>query len=163
MSDCEKRLFSYILALVWNTQDAEDLYQSTALTLWRRFDDFEPGTDFTGWALVTARLLVANFQRTRRRHNEFLTPHMASMLADRQASAPAQKLDVLAEALVECMDRLSDPDRRLVHLCYSANQSIKEVAEQLGRPAQSIYNSLFRIRRSLFDCIRNTASRKVDV
>ena len=163
LSECEKRLFSYILALVWNMQDAEDLYQSTALTLWEKFDAFEQGTDFPRWAFATARLLISNFQRTQRRHSEFLTPDMAATLADRQASLPPKGFDILAEALVKCMDRLSDPDRRLIQLSYGDNQSIKEIAQRIGRPAQSTYNSLLRIRRSLFDCIRNVASRKIDV
>jgi RNA polymerase sigma-70 factor, ECF subfamily len=160
LSRCEKELFSYILALVWNVQDAEDLYQQTAMTLWAKFQDFQERTDFSHWAFATARLLTANFQRTRRRYSKFLTPDLAAALADKQARLPADEFDLLGDALVECMRRLSDPDRRLVQLCYGDEQSIKEVAEQIGRPVQSTYNSLSRIRRSLFDCIRQVANRK---
>lgn len=162
LSDCERRLFSYILALVWNVQDAEDLYQATAMTLWEKFDDFEPGTDFLRWSFATARLLTSNFQRTQRRHGEFLTPDLAETLADRNASLPAGQFDLLAESLVDCMDHLSATDRRLVQLCYGEENPIKDIAEKIGRSAQSTYNSLFRIRRSLFDCIQRAASRKAD-
>jgi RNA polymerase sigma-70 factor (ECF subfamily) len=163
LSQCEKQLFSYILALVWNVQDAEDLYQQTAMTLWSKFDGFERGTDFPRWAFATARLVTSNFQRTQRRHREFLTPDLAATLADKQAALPAGEFDSLGTALVGCMDRLSQSDRDLVQLCYGEEQSIKEIADRLGRPAQSTYNSLFRIRRWLFDCIRQTVSRKADL
>jgi RNA polymerase sigma-70 factor, ECF subfamily len=163
LSRCEKQLFSYILALVWNVQDAEDLYQQTAMTLWSKFDSFQPGTDFPRWAFATARLLTSNFQRTQRRHKEFLTPDLAATLADKQAALPADACDAMGDALVKCMDRLSQPDRHLVQLCYGEEQSIKEIADRIGRPAQSTYNSLFRIRRALFDCIRQAISGKADL
>ena len=163
LSRCERELFSYILALVWNVQDAEDLYQQTAMTLWTKFQDFEQRTDFSHWAFATARLLTSNFQRTQRRYSKFLTPDLAATLADKQASLPASESDFLADALIECMGRLSEPDRRLLQLCYSEEQTIKQVAERIGRPVQSTYNSLSRIRRSLFDCIRRVTDRKADV
>jgi RNA polymerase sigma-70 factor, ECF subfamily len=162
LARCERQLYAYILALVWSRHDAEDLYQQTAMTLWTKFDEFERGTDFPRWAFSVARLLVANFQRAKRRHGTFLTSELASILADRQAAMPVKRTDGLSDALVGCMERLGDADRRLIDLSYGADMSIKQVAEQIGRPVQSTYNSLSRIRRWLFDCIRRASSRGAD-
>ena len=91
-----------------------------------------------------------------------MTQGLASILADKQAGTPTDELDLLAEGLVECMDKLSEADRHLIHLCYAEEQAITQIAEELGRPVQSVYNSLFRIRRTLFDCIQRAASRRGD-
>ena len=40
------RVFGYLLALVQNLSDAEDLYQQTALVLWEKFSQYEPGYRF---------------------------------------------------------------------------------------------------------------------
>ena len=43
------QLHGYILALVGNRADADDLFQSTSMVLWRKFDTFQPGSSFLAW------------------------------------------------------------------------------------------------------------------
>ncbi len=159
LTQCERQLFAYILALVWSAQDAEDLYQQTAMLLWEKFAEFERGTNFAHWAFSFARHVVLNFQRAQQRRKTFLTAELASTLADRQAAKPAGESNSFADALSDCMGQLNDLDRRLINLCYAGEQTIKQIAEKLGRPAQSTYNSLCRIRRRLFDCVKRAVSR----
>ena len=148
--------------MVWSAHDAEDLYQQTAMLLWRKFDEYERGTNFKSWAFSFARHVVLNFQRSQQRRKTFLTAELASTLADRQAAKPDDELDFFADALGDCMGQLSGTDRRLIHLCYGDEMTIKQIAEKLGRPAQSTYNSLCRIRRRLFDCVKRVVSRGSD-
>src|SRR5262245_17796548 len=63
------RVFGYLLALVQNLADAEDLYQQTALLLWEKFDQYQKGTDFGTWATTVDHFTALNFLRrqTRRR------------------------------------------------------------------------------------------------
>jgi RNA polymerase sigma-70 factor, ECF subfamily len=159
LTGCERPLFAFILALVWRVQDAEDLYQQTAMQLWEKFDEFQPGTNFSAWAFTTARLLVGNFQRAQAHRKTFLKPELAATLADQQSALPTRESEFMADALKRCMDRLNETDRRLIRLCYSSGRTIKQIAEALGRPAQSTYNSLCRIRRSLFECVRRSSRR----
>ena len=71
VTEHQARLYGYIFAMVQNSADTEDLVQRTLITLWRRFDQFELGTDFCAWSLTTARYEVLNFQRAGRRPNLF--------------------------------------------------------------------------------------------
>ena len=43
----ERELFRYVLALVPAMDDASEIVQQTALQLWKRFDDYDPGQPFT--------------------------------------------------------------------------------------------------------------------
>jgi len=61
------------------------------------------------------------------------------------------------------MKLLSEADQNLLRLCYDGGRIIKQIAEEVGRPPQSTYNSLCRIRRRLFDCIRRLAARKENI
>jgi RNA polymerase sigma-70 factor (ECF subfamily) len=160
LAQSERQLFAYVLALVWNAQDAEDLYQQTAMLMWEKFDEFERGTDFARWAFAFAKHVVFNYQRRQQRRKTFLTAELAATLADRQAAA--EEPLAYGDALQDCMNQLGDADRRLIHLCYDGRQSIKQIAAALGRPAQSTYNSLCRIRRRLFECVRRAAARRSD-
>jgi len=63
------------------------------------------------------------------------------------------------DALRRCLDKLPSKDRQVVRSCYSdARTSFKTAADDLGRPANTVYKALNRIRKSLYDCIERTLS-----
>ena len=50
----QRRIFLYVMSLVPNWNDAEEIIQETNLVLWREFARFELGTNFTAWACKVA-------------------------------------------------------------------------------------------------------------
>jgi DNA-directed RNA polymerase specialized sigma24 family protein len=42
----DKSIYVYILSLVSNTNDADDIMQETAAVLWRKFSEFNPDMAF---------------------------------------------------------------------------------------------------------------------
>ena len=153
----ESRLFGYIYALVMNMADAEDIYQDTMLALWRKFETYRPGTNFVAWARAAARFEVQHFFRGKSRRKLYFDDSLLRELAETQSlldSAAAGESDSYTDALRRCKDLLPEKDRRLIELCYSTSYNITQSADRLGRSPQSVCNSLSRIRRVLFDCIR---------
>ena len=59
-------------------------------------------------------------------------------------------------ALQGCMQKLRDVDRELVQACYAESDGVQQVADREGRSTQSVYNSMRRIRRALFECIERS-------
>ena len=59
----EHRIYGFILSLVHNWSDADDLLQDVTAIMWRKFDLYEPGTNFCAWALKIARFEVLNFRK----------------------------------------------------------------------------------------------------
>ena len=47
----QKRIWGLVLSLVPRGSDADDVMQETCAVLWRKFDQFEAGTNFGAWAL----------------------------------------------------------------------------------------------------------------
>ena len=76
----------YILALVRNREDADDLFQTTSLVLWRRFDTFQAGGNFFAWARRTAEFTVCNFWKTNRSR---FTPLSEAFLDTLAATEPS--------------------------------------------------------------------------
>jgi RNA polymerase sigma-70 factor, ECF subfamily len=155
----QRQLLGYIFTLVRNMDDAEDLLQQTNLVVWRKFDDYQPGTDFMRWACHIAHLQALAFLRSKRRDPLRLNEQLLLQLADERLERGGA-YEHYREALQICMDRLSAPDRELLNLCYGEPLSIKEIAERLGRSADSIYHSLQRIRYALLECINRTVARE---
>ena len=57
-------------------------------------------------------------------------------------------------ALLVCLARLAPADRELIRLRYAPSETGKSLARKLGRPANSVYQSLSRIRRALLECVK---------
>ena len=153
------QLFGYIHALVRRFDDAEDIYQETAMVLWSKFREYEPGTNFLGWACAVARFRAANFLKREHRRRRHFSQAVQEELAAMQASIGPADAVAQQDALADCVERLSDADRRLIELCYGGEDSFRAVAERLGRSPQSVYDALSRIRRSLGDCVDRTIAR----
>ena len=77
-------LLRYVLSLVANRHDAEDVLQRASVVMWKRFGTFESGTDFVAWATTIAFYEVKNFQRvTGRSRLDFDDDLMQTLAAER--------------------------------------------------------------------------------
>lgn len=149
------QIMAYLYALLLNWNDADDVFQETCLVLWRKFDEFQPNTNFVGWAVRIAQNNAKSFQRSRRRCarliKDDLQISLLAVAADRDGVEASDNLATLAA----CMDRLSEGDRRLVLRRYGERLPVQRVATQLGRTPQSVHNSLKRIRTLLLECMED--------
>jgi RNA polymerase sigma-70 factor, ECF subfamily len=160
LSSCHQRqLLGYIFTLVRNMDDAEDLLQQTNLVLWRKFDDYRPGTDFMRWACCVAHLQALTFLRRKRRDPLPLNESVLQQLADRRLDR-SKLYEHYRDALQPCMERLAEADRELLDLSFGGRLSTKDIAAKLNRTADSIYHSLQRIRRVLFDCVTQAVAQE---
>ncbi|MCC7084998.1 MAG: sigma-70 family RNA polymerase sigma factor [Pirellulales bacterium] len=151
----KSQLFRFIFALVHSLPDAEDLFQQTAITMWDKFGDFQPGTDFYAWACTIARFKALDFFKVRGRHRLPFSDELIEQIAQRnhwQEESRQAKL----QALASCRSKLSKVDQELLATCYGGGGNIRAAAQQIGRPVGSVYDSLSRIRRALYTCIKQT-------
>lgn len=148
----ERRIFAYILTLLPNIADAEDVLQETSIVLWRKFSEYQPGTDFISWAFRVAHNMVRNrrakHQRCRVKFDEEL---MASVAND--AEQMREELDHGRSVLMECVNKLPPGDRELLSRRYEAGATIKSVAEAVGRSVEGMYKAMRRIHDVLHDCM----------
>ena len=135
-----------------NYDESEDLLQKTGLVLWRKFGQFEPGTDFLAWARQIAKYEVQDYLKGKRRSKVCFSSDTVEMLAE-ETDRDALSADLRHDALTKCLAELRAADRDLVARCYAKEASIRSVAENLGRSIDGAYQSLRRIRNTLLQCI----------
>lgn len=153
----QARIYSFIVSLVANRSDAEDLLQETGLVLHQRFAEFQQGTSFLNWACQIAYHKVLDLRKNRSRHPLHFDSNFVEVMAEHQLCNNEVFLERQA-ALLNCLEKLPGKDRQLVDRCYHSGVTVRSVAEQLGRPVDTLYKSLRRIRGNLFDCITRTLS-----
>jgi RNA polymerase sigma-70 factor (ECF subfamily) len=147
------RIFGYIFAAVQNLSDAEELYQETSIVLWRKFADYQPDTNFGHWACKVAKFEILHFLRTQRRNRICFSDQILSDLADIPARETDNAFVDHQQLLAGCVNELQPFDQQLVELCYGSHRTVKQIAVELQRSVQTLYNSLSRIRRLLFACV----------
>ena len=98
----QARLYGYIHSLIPDINDADDLYQQTALVLWNKFGEFDRARDFFAWACGVARGEAANFARRRARQRLYLSADVNLLLVeahaeftDAEAGRPAGRSDAV--------------------------------------------------------------------
>ena len=148
----QQRVYSFILTLVPHWADADEVLQETNIVLWRKFSEFKPDTDFVRWANQVAYFEVLKFRRRQQKDHLFFSDAFVEEVAA-EVMEMSETLQMQRDRLAGCLQKLSDRDRTLIHLRYDEGSSVKRVAEQLGRSADSVYKSLGRVRRMLIDCI----------
>lgn len=144
---------SFVRTLLPDPADAEDVMQTASLTMWRRFEQFQPGTSFRNWAFQVAKFVamkhVARKAKDRHRFSEETINLLAQHVEEQDERLVAQR-----RALEHCTDRLGGEDRQVLAVCYSTGTTLNEVAAQIGRSPNALYKQLGRIRAALVDCVR---------
>lgn len=156
----QRRIFGHILTLLPNLADAEEAFQQTCVVILGKADQFVVGTDFVRWACQIAQFEVYNYRR--RKQAQYHLPFNEVLL--NQIAAQRQKngdlLDAELDAMRRCVDKLPADDKQLIQDRYARNVTSRELAAELGRPANSVYKAIQRIRRTLRVCIEKAVSRQ---
>ena len=152
-SEHQRELFKFIFLLIPSHADAENVLQETSVILWRKFNEFQSGTDFFRWAAQVARNKVRDFRKEAARDRlRFWNDDVIESIAETRFM-DSDSLVQQRTLLADCVRLLTPVDRELIRRCFGQNLSIKMVAERLGRPANTVYKALNRIRKVLMDCV----------
>ena len=149
----QKALYAFIRSLVDNWAEADEISQETSLVLWRKFSEFQPGTNFLSWACQVAYYEVLRY-RKRRNHQELLLPSDLLATLATEGTNEADNFNATHEALQVCLEHLSVDERRLVQLHYAQDESANSIAAQIQRSVSAVHKALSRIRWKLFECVR---------
>jgi RNA polymerase sigma-70 factor (ECF subfamily) len=152
------RLQYYVMTLLPGSNDAADVLQEASLVLWKKFDSFESGTNFFAWACKIARLQALKYRESQGKSAKLFDLDVMELLAD-EASDEEVARTTPNSVLRDCLEKLPDKEQSLILRRYVPGMSVKMLATELGRSANSLSHSLGRIRRSLLECIKRSQAR----
>ena len=156
-SRTQRRIYLHILGQVGNPTDADEILQETNVVIWSKFDRFELGTNFIAWTFQIANFEVLKFRDRRRSSRLVFGEDVIEAIAE-ESEESQDDLDLRRAALGECLGKLRSKDRELIQIRYAPGNKGKDVADVLGRPSNSVYQSIGRIRKTLFECINRRLS-----
>jgi RNA polymerase sigma-70 factor (ECF subfamily) len=156
LHQAHRELFGFIFAMLQNRADAEDVYQQTAMVLWRKFDAFERGSNFVAWAIRVAQFEIKDYVKARRRRKVFFNDEILDAIAARYQAESNDVHERRLEALAKCVDRLNSRDRVLLERCYAVERDYRKIARAEGKTIGAIYQAISRIRKALYHCVQHS-------
>lgn len=152
MADHQPRLRAYIRSLVLDEHVSKDILQETNVTLLKKSRDFTTGTNFTAWSFRVAYFEVLTWRRKQSRSRIHLDNDLVESLAE-TIDFVAPDYDRRLEALASCIDELPERQQTIVRRKYLNEESVQDIARDLGFRANAASQLLFRARAGLFKCI----------
>ena len=126
-----------------STSDAQDAAADVFLTAWRRLDSVPEGEAARVWLYATARRVIANQRRSRRRHAAL----QERLAREAPAAPPGDPSDPDAALVHEALGRLGPADREVLLLAEWEGLSPAQIGAVLGCLAVTARGRLHRARR----------------
>lgn len=150
----QNRLYRYLLRMVRQTPDAEDLFQQTWVRVAERIRQYDPQRNFDGWLFSVARNLAIDHLR-RVRPDSLDEPISSDIEGETKASRLVSKERPAVEGILEreragqleaAMDELPVSYREVLTLRFEEEMKLEEIAQVLEIPLSTVKT---RLRRSL--------------
>lgn len=151
----QRSILAFILSLVPNKVDAEDILQEALTEMWKKFYQFEIGTDFTAWGVTIAKYKVFEFRRKTRGSKLQFNDKLVHIL-EVESDQKQKDISVHIDLLEKCTQKLESKEINFLKLRYENDLTLKKIAGRTGMSLQSVHRAISRIHAKLVRCIRLT-------
>jgi RNA polymerase sigma-70 factor (ECF subfamily) len=149
---------AFIRTLVPDYQQADEVVQRVAVTLVRKYDQYDQCRPFAAWAIGVAKFEVLYYRRERATDRHLFGDDIVEQIASRY-EALAEESDPLRDALKNCLDQVEGRSRHVIELRYKRGLSSAAIAAEMQLSSGAVRMLLSRVRDSLRRCIEGRLSR----
>jgi RNA polymerase sigma-70 factor (ECF subfamily) len=152
-----RQVFSLIVKIVDNREDAEELTQDVFMKVFRSINSFRGDSSFSTWLYRIAYNTCIS--ETRKKVNEFtaIDKTMLENVSDNceddlfDANGKTDRIQLLNKAL----ELILPEERAMIMLFYKNDKSMDEIAIITGLSVTNVKTKIFRIRKKLFALIKS--------
>jgi len=152
MARYQHRIYRYLLRLVRQPADAEDLFQQTWIRVAEKIRSFDTSRNFDAWLFALARNLALDHLRRRRPSSLEESPRGDSRedtMVSRLPSADPGPFEQLlarerAGRLAVALENLPLSYREVLTLRFEEEMKIEEIAQVLATPVATVKSRLYR-------------------
>jgi RNA polymerase sigma-70 factor (ECF subfamily) len=147
----QARLFTFILRMVADSRDAEDLCQDAFLKAFASLSSYDPSRPLISWLFRIGHNAAVDFLRAKKPETLSLDDADELLgLPDRGRSVEQTTHDAAeAESIEKLMAELPPLYREVLVLRHQEGMDYSGMADALGRPEGTVKNRLFRARDML--------------
>ena len=152
----QQEIYAYVLTLVPHVHDADDIFQDGMTVMWRKFDQFQPGTNFAAWGVQIMRYQILDYRRNLARSKRVSIDDSLFEVLVAQMPSIQDEMPARIDALRKCQTLLTDRAKRIIKMRYERNTAIGDIASHLQVSRRQVYHILGQINAMLLRCMRRT-------
>lgn len=145
-------VYRFLVRMVGNSEDAEDLTQETFYALYRHHQNVRTDVELHPYLFTIARRKAISLLRWRKVRHILtpLSPAHETMMQIRETT-PADSLEQKQTGILiqQALDRLTPPKRAAVILRYFEGLSYAQIAEVMNKPEGTVKSLVFRGEQDL--------------
>ncbi len=148
----DRTVYSFILSIIKNPQDAEEVMQETYLKIWTSASAYQSQGKPLAWIFTIARnLCYMRFREQRRQADMGLDE-----LTGDEVGVLCLPLENMTDAIVlkSALEILKEDERQIVLLHASAGLKHREIAAELGMPLATVLSKYNRAVKKLKQYLR---------
>jgi RNA polymerase sigma-70 factor (ECF subfamily) len=138
--------------LVPDYQQADEVLQRVAVTLVRKFDQYDQSRPFAAWAIGVAKYEVLYYRRERATDKHLFGDEIVEQIASRY-EVVADEADPLREALRYCLEKLKGRSKSVIELRYRRGLKSHAIADEMSLSSGAVRMLLCRVRETLRRCM----------
>lgn len=146
-------LTKFLVKRLHGDQDAvEEVFADTIEAAWKGHHTFANKSNYYTWLCRIALNKAADYYRRNYNRKSFIIAPLLDNIADLDSinPNPEEKLALLElkSALLDCLDLLPPKTRRILHLHFWKELSVKEIAIDLHLSVRSVEGKLYRAKKA---------------
>jgi len=145
------RVYRFALKRLGDPGDAEDVAQEVFFTVFNSLKSYQGTAPLLIWIFgITRNTVNRRFRRVRPRLESLDSGNVTEVAgaeAPTDQAVDARRMLRLCEAVIE--NDLTPLQRRIFHLKHLRRQSIRSIAQALGKSEDAIKANLYRMRRAI--------------
>jgi RNA polymerase sigma-70 factor (ECF subfamily) len=148
------KLYGVVLRILKRKDLADEVIQETYVKIWTSAGQFNPAlASPITWMVAIARNRAIDLVRKKTDTSIEDVPEAMEVAADTPDPLAARELSEELKRLLGCIGRLDGDRRKLVLLAYYDGFSREQLAQQLGKPVNTIKTWLRRSLMEIRECL----------
>jgi RNA polymerase sigma-70 factor (ECF subfamily) len=157
----ERRVFRFVLRMLGDRCLTEDVLSEVFFEVWKKAEHFQGRSSVSTWLLGIARHKALTAAATKFRSFESLDGPAAISVADPTADQDAAMLEYERSVILHrCLEALSHEHREIIDLVYYQEMTIKQIADLLAIPENTVKTRMFYARKRLAALVEAAGSER---
>jgi RNA polymerase sigma-70 factor (ECF subfamily) len=159
----QNMVFSLALKMLKHREESEEVSQDTFIKVYKSLSKFNGESKFSTWIYRIAYNTCLDRIKKNSKYNNDVEINDITSNQIFQTESKFDSLETKERSIIvkECMDKLPEDERIIMHLFYFEELSLKEIVEIVSMTEGNVKVKLFRARKKLFSIFKESVEPEI--
>lgn len=159
----QNMVFSLALKMLKHREESEEVSQDTFIKVYKSLSKFNGESKFSTWIYRIAYNTCLDRIKKNSKYNNDVEINDITSNQIFQTESKFDSLETKERSIIvkECMDKLPEDERVIMHLFYFEELSLKEIVEIVSMTEGNVKVKLFRARKKLFSIFKESVEPEI--